>query len=935
MIKLLLYFIIIPLLFTSCGEEEDPFAKAEANKKVFAPQFKNVKNADTIDVAQIIEGTCSKDADIILKSDELKNKEQKVRCSTIKNFTTTLEWNKSAIGKKVKLAFYQSKGGGKSPESVFELNIVEKKDKVAKKPEEKKTEEKKDTPKNAPAVAQTTPTVAPSAAPLADPVAVAPPPPPASVAPVAPVVLAPPAPPVVPVLPPAPVIAVAPSIPMEVGDETKLDLSNILVVNEIGSGGGKNFNGARFLVDEQKILGDPKSQKGNSGFTTQWTESARLNPLLSYQKNMLGGIFDLGKYYDITNLYIFGGNNLLTFYGGGPINKWMELGQIRLRPGQWNEVSLKSTLTTRYIRIAVDFLNPDPVLESNASSGSEIAIYGKPRIEKNLNPSTQSSSNSLASTYQLKRPLWEDFLGVTLQIHDPLNNEFIEHQDMAPLYKQRFTSGVSGPDYFTQLKLNVKIPWFISQIDPNNPNWFLKFDQLTADEVPFSLDYLLRKLNMSTSTTSLRKKEISLNIDYSIPSLFPNIIKDELNASQFWTKNPGKYPWEFGRVKPLSDPKKVMAKQESDFLDEGELYYQWSARFGKNPLKLDQKRKLASDQAAVTGSNMIASIEGRSYPDSTSAGSCPQCSFFTPKEYALYMQSIYDGGERKLGPGIGTKQADPALPVVLGALTIPSFDYILMMKLWAEENRSDGKIPFDILNYTSFLKGKNKNQFPEQMPFFNLFQQLINQRNIHLPDRPLWVSDFGVDSSALSPYGVVVAPGHSEEITQSNWLMRSLLLLSAAGVDRVYLHSFSDQGENAKNSYFTSGIVKSQKNGFVPKASYFDLGLMTTILTGTRLKEITDPFEESKGNLDAITLRYESEDMRKNILVTWTPTNNGSHHQLAKEKMKIANSAEYKKIELVKPNGKDLTGNRSPSSLENGDLLIDISETPTFIILSK
>lgn len=744
----------------------------------------------------------------------------------------------------------------------------------------------------------------------------------------------------------------------------RLDLTQAMVVNEIGAGGGKNFAGAKALIDEQRVAGDPLSNKGNSGFSTSWSEAARLNKELDFQKGMLSSIIDLGKYYELTSVYLFSGNNLITIYGGGPVNNWVQIGQLQLSAGQWNNIPIQTKLNTRYLRISIDALNPDVIGPNKvaASSGDEIVLYGKP-----LDTRTPAGKPEPQSV--LKPPLWQDFLGINVTLNDPLKNEFIQGPEMSSKYQMYYPKGPMGFDEFSKVRVQIKTPWLLSHHDPFNNNWFLRFGQLSIDNTPVDLDYFLKKINENVATFSTQKKEITLALDYSIPSVFPDRIKAEMTSKNLWKQNNKgqyQYPWEQGHVKPISSKEKFVGKTAADFLDESQLYFQIGQRYGSlevpksatsmssasptttstNDINAinnkDYFSKVAPDQKIVSGLRSIASLEGRPHPDRYWGDTCPECTFFAPKEYATYLSALFDGAEKTLGNFAGSKQADPAMKISLGTLSIPSIDYPLMIKLWAEENRTNGQLPFDQLSYQYFPRRSGKAVFPENSPLYETFKNLVNDRNMYFADKPLWVTEFGYDSSSTSSMGVTVPAGSTEEMTQGIWLMRGLLLFSATGVDRVYLHSFSDHAskkEDESQPLHSAGLIKSQSQNFLEKSSYYLITTLNKELTNTRLKNIVDPMEESKGNQDAICLQYASDDDQKIIYVLWTPTNNGPNHRLSQYSLKLPENLytlKAEQVHLVRPDGKTTEGERTPASLTSDhQVMVDVGEMPVFIEINR
>lgn len=706
--------------------------------------------------------------------------------------------------------------------------------------------------------------------------------------------------------------------------EVLIDLTGAFVVNEIGAGGGKGYLGIKNLIDEQRVAGDPKLNKGNSGFKTAWSEAARLNKDLEFQKPYLGGTIDLGKSYELTDVYIFGGNNVVSFYAGGPVSDWVVLGQVRLKAGSWNKVSFDKKINTRYLRMGIDFLSSDFDGEYTASSGSEIVVYGKPFDER--------SPAGIPSPMQvIESKTFDDFVGVNLFVNDPIGEEWIYSPDAKGKFRQKFNTTVYGVEGFSHVRLNLFTPWFLTHFDYNSPNWLLRFQSISLEHHRLDMDYFLTELSKQRSIISNKPISISAKFDYTIPSLFPNKIKDYLKLNFKNQKDQDGqtlYPWSLGKVKPLSNTEKINGKVPKDFKDESELYFQYAGRYGKTPSTLlEQNRKLASHEKVVSGLGVMTSIEGYSNPDKSKNAVCPECSFFTPLEYASYLSAIYDGEQKSLGNNYGIKNSDPSTKVIFGSLSVPSIDYPLMVSLWSKENRSSS-LPFDVLGFSATSRSQGKASIPEKSGLYETYKKLVEERNRYFPDKEIWITEFGFESNPESNMGVNVGAGFSPDDTQGIWLTRSLLLLNAAGVDRVYLQPLFDNQYYSSTSY---GLVQSGQNGYTAKKSYFYVTSLLKLLKDFKFDKIVDQNEENKGTQDVITLKFKhNSNTKRFVYVSWTPTNNGQNHVMSRYIMPT--DVKASKAQLLYLNSSGIEPVRSPANIDDqGNIILDVKEIPTGI----
>lgn len=938
----LLILILFPLLqgcdvtsiFDSGPSDEELFKQA-GNKKVFPPSLTNVKDGEILKIDHAWQGSCGTDATVEIKSTKIKGGSVKISCKDRK-FSQPLEWENFNKDEKIEVSILQEKAGTKSDEQKIFVTLIS--------GTEIKKEEKKE-PVILPVAEQAKPIEA-SVAKVEE-----------KISPVAPVV----APPVEKVEPISAPIAEPATVPEVVvmpvpqatqeqltqvtqiksetidekfisntSQEVLIDLTGAIVINEVGAGGGKNFAGAKNLVDEQRIAGDPKLNKGNSGFKTVWSEAARLNKELSYQKSFLSGIYDLGKLYQLTEVYIFGGNNVVSFYSGGPVKDWLLLGQVRLRPGVWNKVQFDKKMNTHYIKVGIDFLSSDNDGDFTASSGSEMILYGKPF--DNRSPAGLPNSKEI-----LKEKSFDEIVGVNLFVSDPVGSEWIYTPEAKGKFKQKNAVEPIGIEAFSHVRLKLYTPWFLTHFDHEASNWLLRFQSIALEHHRLDLDYYFQEINKQRSLVNNKNISVYPSFEYTIPSLFPQKIKEHLSKDKNHKKDSEgqvSYSWNMGKVKPLSSTDKNMGQIPKDFKDEAELYFQYAGRYGKTPSDLlDKHRKIASDQKAASGLGFISAIEAYTNPDKAKNSFCPECSFFHPQEYAAYLSAIYDGDQKSLGSNYGVKASAPSTPVVFGSLSIPTIDYPLMVSLWSKEYRSSQNLPFDVLGYTAMSRYNGKASMPEASGLFETFKNLVVEKNRFFPDKELWITEFGFESDPTSFMGVNVPPGFTPEEVQGIWLTRGLLLLTAAGVDRVYLQPLFDNNHFSKTSY---GLIYSAKDQFKTKKSYFLVTSLIKALNEYVFDKTTDTFEDHKGNQDVITLRFKHKlNPKKMMYVSWTPTNNGANHILSRYELPLdlVGSDQNLKAQVVNLNLDDIEPKRSPANSEQstGKIIIEAREVPTLI----
>jgi hypothetical protein len=216
----------------------------------------------------------------------------------------------------------------------------------------------------------------------------------------------------------------------------------------------------------------------------------------------------------------------------------------------------------------------------------------------------------------------------------------------------------------------------------------------------------------------------------------------------------------------------------------------------------------------------------------------------------------------------GIRAGDPKLTISTCNLTTgKSGDY--------EKSASCvGSFPalFDVLNIHTYAQLDNwptwRRSFPEDPKLPHYLQDVSNLcrwRDASAPGKPVWVTEFGYDSSTKP------APAAGDfskwagvtDMQQAQWLVRSLLVFSAMPVERAFIYFFNDEDQPGFHS--SSGITRH----FKPKPSYYALSHLQRVLGGYRFERIV---ASQPGRLRVQEYRNDSD---KIIWVAWSPTGEG------------------------------------------------------------
>ncbi len=376
-----------------------------------------------------------------------------------------------------------------------------------------------------------------------------------------------------------------------------------------------------------------------------------------------------------------------------------------------------------------------------------------------------------------------------------------------------------------------------------------------------------------------------------------------------------------------SDANKPLSyKAHADYL------FQYAARYGSKKvadslIRLDKEKIgiMKEFQPVISGLNLVKSIENWNEPDKWWH---PNASYFTPFQFAAMCSADFDGHEGTMGKNVGVKNADSSLKFVMGGLASLNIDYIKGMKLWSEHNRTKTKrFPVDVLNFHHYCNANGGlgqptiGISPEQDKLKEKLKKVVEFRNKELPDLEVWLSEFGYDTNEGSSQ---VSPAIGENSTleiQGRWLMRSLLEITAAGIDRAFIYNFDDYGFNTSTQYLTSGLVggapKNEK-----KISWYYMACLKNILTNYSFYK-----ELPSGQIDINVYAFKSKTKKETIYVVWC--NTSSNKEIYNYKLNVKSLG---MATLYKPEANDLLFTKTNIQQQGSGFKIDkITELPVFI----
>ena len=172
-----------------------------------------------------------------------------------------------------------------------------------------------------------------------------------------------------------------------------------------------------------------------------------------------------------------------------------------------------------------------------------------------------------------------------------------------------------------------------------------------------------------------------------------------------------------------------------------------------------------------------------------------------------------------MGPGVGVKNADPSMQVVMGGVASPVPDYFVGMVDWCREFRgynADGSVNlcWDVINYhvypdnaNSMQGGGSRGAAPEVAHMDTIASKFIKAAHTFAKDMPVWVTETGYDLNQGSVLKAIPIGSKTAAQTQADWVLRNSLLYARMGVERTFFYMIDDQDTSSTIQFSSSGFI--------------------------------------------------------------------------------------------------------------------------------
>ena len=337
------------------------------------------------------------------------------------------------------------------------------------------------------------------------------------------------------------------------------------------------------------------------------------------------------------------------------------------------------------------------------------------------------------------------------------------------------------------------------------------------------------------------------------------------------------------------------------------VMFNYAARYGSKEVE-KSRLNLTDKTEAKSGLGYIKYYENWNEPDKTWIG---EKAHFSPEEFAAMCSADYDGHEGKLGNTYGIKQADPDAKLVYGGLAggEAGVQYLEGMKKWAEKNRTDKKLPFDVINFHAYCGTHS----PENSSFRQSAEALINWKNENAPYLEVWITEFGWDTNTESPRS---APSYD---TQRDWIIREYLMADRLGLSRATVFNGRDDGSPESTTQYATCGLTTGKGKEERKSSWYGVNTAKNTLKGFHFDSVV---EESE---NVYNYKYKNND-NEECYVVWSPTEDGSNLLDYEIKLEDATNAE-----LIELKDKEELGVKSELQIEENKVKVNVTESPKFI----
>jgi hypothetical protein len=271
----------------------------------------------------------------------------------------------------------------------------------------------------------------------------------------------------------------------------------------------------------------------------------------------------------------------------------------------------------------------------------------------------------------------------------------------------------------------------------------------------------------------------------------------------------------------LLDPK--------SYIEQSRAAFQFVARYGYNKniaadlIKVNTTPRWPNDavNAIKVGLGYIKYIECENERDKWWKG---RKAYQTAFEYAANLSAFYDGNKNTMAPGVGVKNADPGIKVVIGGICTDK-DYIRGIIDWCKQYRgyhTDGTVNlcFDVINYHLYNTDVDKEHYgqsgtrgkaPELSIAAENASDFVQMAHDFGSDKEVWVTESGYDINQGSTVKAIAIGDKSPLLVQADWILRTSLMYARLGIKKNFFFLSYDVDAASATQFSSSGLINKDE----------------------------------------------------------------------------------------------------------------------------
>jgi hypothetical protein len=231
---------------------------------------------------------------------------------------------------------------------------------------------------------------------------------------------------------------------------------------------------------------------------------------------------------------------------------------------------------------------------------------------------------------------------------------------------------------------------------------------------------------------------------------------------------------------------------------------------------------------------------------------------------------------------------------------------------------------YDVVNVHSYAEAEGyptwRRSFPEdpKLEFLPKIQEVISWRNQHAAGKPIWLTEFGWDSTTKpqATLGTFKQWVGVSDLQQAQYLVRAFLQFSTLDLDRAYIFWFND--EDVASVHASSGLTRN----FQPKPSFHAVAHLFATLGEYRFERVV---AKKPGEIFVIEFRHGTQpDLA--IWAAWSPTGSGRN---ATTRLRIPGNTPKRAERMSVSSGAPEATKWTTS--EPGEIELAISESPVYL----